>query len=52
VQILLVEDAKIFKFCIEESTAPIPEISGEKRANLLEHFNCPASDPQTQKYTS
>jgi hypothetical protein len=49
VKLIPVNEAKFFKYGIEESTGPVPAISEEKRNYLLEHFNCPAANTIVRK---
>lgn len=49
VELIPVNEAKIFKYGVEEATGPIPLISDEKKKFLLENFNCPVNDPMIRQ---
>jgi transposase InsO family protein len=49
VELIPVNEAKIFKYGVEEATGPIPLISDEKKKFLLENFNCPVNDPMVRQ---
>jgi hypothetical protein len=44
-----VDEAKIFKCGIDETIGPVQTVSEEKIKYLLEHFNCPTTDPIVRK---